>query len=465
MMSHFNWTNRTLFAQAPGVLTIGVVSMSMLFGIACQKEDVPVSIDTPPGSMSVQSPIDPEIEQALADIRSAEPIQHAFAVIEALESETRQVLFQITETPAPPFKETERAILYAGLLDDAGADSVWIDAEGNVLGLRRGTGTEKRTLALAAHLDTVFPEGTDVTVRVKGDTLFAPGIGDDSRGLVEVLTVLKALVAADIRARNDVLFVGTVGEEGLGDLRGVKHLFSDSGPGIDSWIAIDGGRMGNIVHQGLGSHRYRVTFNGPGGHSWGAFGLANPHHALGDAIRRFVERADSHTQSGPRTSYNVGVISGGTSVNSIPFASAMEIDMRSVDPDRLQEIDAMLHVSVQEALHDQNERRRSGPALTVDVDMIGNRPSGALPRNAPIVQRAVAATALMHGTTSFSISSTDSNIPISLGIPAITIGRGGRGGNAHSLDEWWINDRGYRSIQWTLLIVLAEAGWNPDTAS
>ena len=403
--------------------------------------------------------IDPGIDEEIAEIRSSRAVGSAFDLIESIRPRTRRDHIAITETPAPPFKEHVRAALYAEMLEEAGADSVWIDAEGNVLGLRRGTNPDRRTLALAAHLDTVFPEGTDVRVKVRGDTLFAPGIGDDSRGLVEVLTVLRAMVGAGLRTADDVLFIGTVGEEGLGDLRGVKYLFGSEGPGIDSWIAIDGGRFGNIVYRGLGSHRYRVTFRGPGGHSWGAFGLANPHHALGDAIRRFVELADAYTKSGEKTSYNVGVIDGGTSVNSIPVESFMEIDMRSENPERLNEIDALLKTAVQEALEEQNRIRRAGPALTVDVDMIGNRPSGSLSERLPIIQRAIAATHLLDGTTSFSTSSTDSNIPISMGIPAITIGRGGRGGNAHSFDEWWVDREAYRSIQWALLIVLAEAGF------
>ena len=400
-----------------------------------------------------------EAENYLTRIAGTAEVVRAFEYIEELEPRTREDHILITETPAPPFKEGRRAALYARLLAEAGADSVWIDAEGNVLARRRGVRPGGRTVALAAHLDTVFPEGTDVRVRVSGDTLFAPGIGDDSRGLVEVLTVLRAFSQGGLLVENDLLFVGTVGEEGLGDLRGVKHLFGPGGPGIDAWIAIDGGRFGNIVYRGLGSHRYRVTFNGPGGHSWGAFGLVNPHHALGDAIQRFVVRADSFTQAGPKTSYNVGVIGGGTSVNSIPNTSWMEIDLRSEDAGRLQMLDDLLQTSLLDALNAHNEMRRTGPALAMVVEMIGDRPSGSLEKDTPIIQHAVAATHVLGGVPSFSISSTDSNIPIAMGIPAITIGRGGRGGKAHSADEWWVNQQGYLNIQWALLMVLAEARW------
>ncbi len=406
--------------------------------------------------------LDPQLEQYVGDLRAEMQVVQAFEIIEALEPQTRSDHILITETPAPPFNEEERAALFANLLDEAGADSVWIDDVGNVLALRKGQAGRRgqpvdHTVALSAHLDTVFPAGTDVTVKVRGDTLYAPGVGDDSRGLIEVLTVLRAMTQSGIETEANVLFIGTVGEEGLGDLRGVKHLFSEAGPGIDAWVAIDGGRFGNIVHRGLGSHRYRVTFRGPGGHSWGAFGLVNPHHALGDAISRFVEKADAFTEEGPKTSYNIGRLGGGTSINSIPFASWMEIDLRSEDPDYLHAVDSLLHEAITEALNAQNVVRRSGPLLKVSVDMIGNRPSGAIEKDVPIVQYAVAATHLLGGTSTFSVSSTDSNIPISLGIPAITIGRGGKGGNAHSLMEWWVNEDGHRSIQWALLTILAEA--------
>ncbi len=439
------------------ILDVCLFSMVMLFAMRCS--DGTESGDSNGESTIAESTysVENEVKEYVGELRSDSRVVQAFEIIEALEPQTYSDHILVTETPAPPFKELPRARLFSKMMEESGADSVWIDEVGNVLALRKGQ-RRNQTIGLAAHLDTVFPEGTNVTVSIRGDTLFAPGVGDDSRGLIEVLTVLRALEQAGIETIADILFIGTVGEEGLGDLRGVKHLFRPDGPGIDIWIAIDGGRFGNIVHRGLGSHRYRVSFKGPGGHSWGAFGLANPHHALGDAISRFVTKADQFTQTGPKTSYNIGRIGGGTSVNSIPFVSWMEIDMRSEDPDRLDAIDEMLHAAIHEALDAQNVARRSGPLLKVDIEMIGNRPSGSLDPRLSIVQHAVAATQLLGGTPTFSISSTDSNIPISKGIPAITIGRGGKGGNAHSLLEWWVNDEGYRSIQWSLLIVLAEAG-------
>ena len=384
-------------------------------------------------------------------------IQKAFQIIESLEPKTMERLIELTEIEAPPFKEAKRAAAFEDYLNELGMDSVWTDAVGNVLGLYRGTeGT--RTVALDAHLDTVFPEGTDVKVRIQNDTLYAPGIGDDTRGLSMLLTLLETLKKSNIKPQDNILFVGSVGEEGLGDLRGVKHLFREGGPQIDSWIAVDGGSIGRVNNKGLGSYRYRVTFKGPGGHSWGAFGLANPHHALGRAINNFVKVADSYTAKGPKTSYNVGVISGGTSINSIPFESNMQIDIRSVEPARLDEMETLLNEAVQEALNHQNSLKRQGSKLQVEIDKIGNRPSGMLSDQLPLVQRTLAATRLFGVEPYLTRGSTNSNIPISLGIPAVTIGRGGKGGKAHSLDEWWVNENGHKAIQLALLILLSEAG-------
>jgi len=384
-------------------------------------------------------------------------IKRAFEAIDALEQYTTTQHIELTEIPAPPFMEEVRAAAFADRLRAAGVDSVWIDAVGNVMGFIKGVEGSK-TVALNAHLDTVFPEGTDVTVKKQNDTLYAPGIGDDTRGLAMLLTVSKALQEQNLNPSSNVLIVATVGEEGLGDLRGVKELFSERGPGIDSWIAIDGGAIGRVNNKALGSYRYKVTFDGPGGHSWGAFGLANPHHALGSAMHHFVKAADVYTKTGPRTSYNVGVIEGGTSINSVPFSSSMLIDIRSVEPYRLDEMEQLLNQAVQQALNEQNEIRRRGEALTVKVEKIGNRPSGELDPSLPLIQRAMAATSYFGATPELTRGSTDSNIPISLGIPAITIGRGGSGGNAHSLDEWWVNSDGQKAIQLAFLILLSEAG-------
>jgi acetylornithine deacetylase/succinyl-diaminopimelate desuccinylase-like protein len=407
--------------------------------------------------------VDPEGYQAeLEQLAGRAQVARALQLLVDQDEQTIRDLVELTEIPAPPFMEEVRARDFLERLRALGVDSAWVDDEGNVLALRRGSGGgtgEGPVLALTGHLDTVFPEGTDVTVTVRGDTLYAPGIADDTRGLATLLAVLRVMNEAGIRTVADVLFVGTVGEEGLGDLRGVKHLFREGGPRIDAFLSIDGTSDTRITHQGLGSHRYRVTFQGPGGHSWGAFGLANPAHALGRAAALFDDAATTFTAAaGARTSFNVGRIGGGTSVNSIPFEAWMEVDMRSESPAALGQIDALLHEAVEVALVRENEARRDGDPLTVDMDMIGDRPSGEVALDEPLVQRAVAATHLLGLDPELGRSSTDSNVPISLGVPAVTLGGGGASGATHSPDEWYLNDEGPRGIQRVLLIVLAQAG-------
>ncbi len=383
-------------------------------------------------------------------------IQAAFESIKKQDARNRKDLITLTEIEAPPFMEEARAKVFANMLKEAGADSVWIDNVGNVLALRKGK-VRKTTVALDAHLDTVFPKGTDVRVKSKGDTLYAPGIGDDTRALVVIASILRTMEEIGIETQADILFTGSVGEEGLGDLRGVKNLFTDNAPKIDSWISIDGGDIGRVNILGLGSYRYRVTFKGPGGHSWGAFGLANPQHALGSAIHNFTLAADEYTKTGAKTSYNVGRIGGGTSVNSIAFESWMEIDMRSESPERLNHIDGILKSSIQKALDEQNHIKRMGPDLTVDIQKIGDRPSGELSEELPLIQRTMASIKYFGEEPHVTRGSTNANIPIAKGIPAVTIGRGGKSGNAHSLKEWWLDVDGYKAIQFALLTVVAEA--------
>ncbi|HIC13608.1 MAG TPA: M20/M25/M40 family metallo-hydrolase, partial [Gemmatimonadetes bacterium] len=246
----------------------------------------------------------PAYAQEARELAVHPQVAEALEIAEQLDAWSLDRLIELTEIPAPPFLEKARGQRFAELLNQFGADSVWTDPEGNVIGLRRGRGGE-RTIGFGGHLDTVFPEGTDVTVRQVGDTLFAPGIGDDTRGLVVVLTALRAMEDAGVETQDDVLFVGVVGEEGLGDLRGMKHLFREANEAPDVWIDVDGGGLSRLVTMGLGSVRYRITFSGPGGHSWGAFGLPNPAHAMSRAVRYFQDVADTLTRSGPRTSYNV----------------------------------------------------------------------------------------------------------------------------------------------------------------
>ena len=403
--------------------------------------------------------VDDVYAKSIKKITRNKKVKKAFNYIIDIEEKTNKNLIELTEIEAPPFKEEKRAKEFAKRLQLAGLENVWIDSIGNVIGFLKGS-IGNKNIAINAHIDTVFPEGTDVRVQVRNDTLYAPGIGDDTRGLAMLLTIAETIKMNNIEPLNNIIFIGTVGEEGLGDLRGVRYLFENNNPKIDSWIAIDGGSIGRVNNQALGSYRYEVVFDGPGGHSWGAFGLVNPHHALGYGIKNFIEKADLYTSSGPKTSYNVGVISGGTSINSIPFESSMLIDIRSIEPNRLDDMEEILFNSMQKALKEQNEMKRSGSDLTLTINKIGNRPSGKVEESVPLIQRTIAATQYMGVEPRLTIGSTDSNIPISIGVPAVTIGRGGEGGGAHSLDEWWINKDGYKSIQLALLILLSESEIN-----
>jgi acetylornithine deacetylase/succinyl-diaminopimelate desuccinylase-like protein len=403
--------------------------------------------------------VDDVYAKSIKKLTRNKKVKKGFNYIIDIEEKTNKNLIELTEIEAPPFKEEKRAKEFAKRLQLAGLENVWIDSIGNVIGFLKGS-IGNKNIAINAHIDTVFPEGTDVRVQERNDTLYAPGIGDDTRGLAMLLTIAETIKMNNIEPVNNIIFIGTVGEEGLGDLRGVRYLFENNNPKIDSWIAIDGGSIGRVNNQALGSYRYEVVFDGPGGHSWGAFGLVNPHHALGYGIKNFIEKADLYTSSGPKTSYNVGVISGGTSINSIPFESSMLIDIRSIEPNRLDDMEEILFNSMQKALKEQNEMKRSGSDLTLTINKIGNRPSGKVEESVPLIQRTIAATQYMGVEPRLTIGSTDSNIPISIGVPAVTIGRGGEGGGAHSLDEWWINKDGYKSIQLALLILLSESEIN-----
>jgi tripeptide aminopeptidase len=396
-------------------------------------------------------------QQQVSNLLDNPVVQEAMSDIVASDAQLLNETIELTEIPAPPFAEEKRAQRFAEKLREAGLTDVSIDEEGNVVGRRPGR-SGNRTVVLSAHLDTVFPIETDVTVKVEGDTLYAPGVGDNTRGLVVVLAILRTMQQHGIETDADVLFVGNVGEEGLGDLRGVKYLFREGGPRIDALIAVDGGKTGRLVFGGVGSHRYRVTYKGPGGHSWGAFGRASPHHAMGRAISEFVENAVEVTASGDKTTFNVGRIGGGTSVNSIAFESWMEVDLRSGNQTKLDAIDAVLKRAVQKALQDENAAREEGAELTVDVDRIGTRPAARSDIESPLVQTAAAAMNALGVEPDLQISSTDANHPISIGIPAITLSRGGIGANAHALNESWINKDAHLAIHIVLITLLVEAG-------
>ncbi|HEX9703975.1 MAG TPA: M20/M25/M40 family metallo-hydrolase [Gemmatimonadales bacterium] len=391
------------------------------------------------------------------------PTDHARVrvALDAIRADNAWTLEQqasICQTPAPPFGEATRAAEYRRRLEALGLRNVRIDAEGNVIAVRPGTGGGE-TVLLSAHLDTVFPEGTDVKVTREGSVLRGPGIGDDCRGLAVVLAVARALERGQVRTRGDVLLVGTVGEEGPGNLRGVRHLFEKELPGrVRYFISVDGTGLG-LTTAAVGSNRYRVTYRGPGGHSYGAFGMPNPIHALGRAIAKI---ADLPVPQRPKTTFNVGVIEGGTSVNSISATGVMDVDMRSESVAALDTLDGRVRGVLQAALDEEHARwPGSRVRLTLAIDTIGIRPAGTQPDSALIVRTALVAGQALGFTSRTGASSTDANVPINLGIPAITIDGGGDGRGAHSLSESYDDgERGWLGPQWALLIVLALAGVN-----
>lgn len=377
------------------------------------------------------------------------------AAVEAIRADEPQTLAdqaRICEVEAPPFKETKRGELYAQMLREAGLTNVRTDKEGNVLGELAGAQARPH-LVFAAHLDTVFPEGTDVRVTREGTLMRGPGIGDDCRGLAVVLAVARTMVKQRIKVPGTITFVGNVGEEGLGDLRGVKYLFNEGMKGrIDRFVSVDGTGLG-ITHIAVGSLRYRVTFKGPGGHSYGAFGRSNPLHALGRAVETI---SNFEVPLDPKTTFNVGRIGGGTSVNSIPFEAWMEVDMRSADPSALQALDAKFHRAVDDAVRAEDARWMQS-MLTVDKALVGNRPAGRTAADAPIVRAAVSVTEALGLPVSLDEGSTDSNLPMSLGIPAITIDGGGRGRDAHALTESFDAADSWKGAQRALLLAIALA--------
>jgi tripeptide aminopeptidase len=362
----------------------------------------------------------------------------------------------ICEIPAPPFKETVRGAEYKRRLEALGL-SVRIDSIGNVIAERKGTGNGP-TVMIAGHLDTVFPEGTNVKVKRDGMKMAGPGIGDDCRGLAVVLSVARAFQMEKVATAGTVIFVGNVGEEGPGNLRGVRHLFTKEYKGkIDYFISVDGTGLG-VTSRAVGSNRYRVTYHGPGGHSYGAFGMPNPIHALGRAISTI---ADIQVPKSPKATFNVGIIEGGTSVNTISPSGAMDVDLRSESAQALAELDSKFQAAIKNAVTAENSRwPQSRVRISMKVDTIGIRPAGAQPDDAPIVRAAIAAGKALGFTAPTTASSTDANFPMSLGIAAVTIDGGGDGQGAHATSESYDDgDKGWLGPQWAALLIatLAQA--------
>ena len=370
--------------------------------------------------------------ETIAAIRAHPAFEAACAVMRAEHERTVADIITLTEIPAPPFQEERRSAAYLAMLHAHGLEEVRQDEVGNAMGLRRGYGNGD-ILVVAAHLDTVFPAGTDVRVRREGTKLFAPGVGDDTRSLAVNLAFLRAMDAAGIRTRHDILFVGDVGEEGLGDLRGVRHLFAHhpERARIRAFLTVDSPDVERIVTGGIGSRRYRVTFHGPGGHSFAAFGLVNPMYAMAEAVRSIAAIAVPRE---PVTTHCVSVVSGGTSINAIPERVTIEVDLRSASAAELARLDRACLAAIEGAVAGENMAREGH--IRAEITQVGDRPAGHTPNGAPIARLAAATVAAEGFQHAFEWSSTDANIPMSLGIPALRIGSGGSGGRAHSLDEW-----------------------------
>ena len=391
-------------------------------------------------------------EQAHARLISAPQVQAVLAALKADDARTLVDLKALTEIPAPPFKERARAEAFRARLLLLGLTDAKIDAEGNVIGLRKGSGSGP-LLVVSAHLDTVFPEGTDVTVSTRDGRLYAPGISDDTRGLVVLLSWLKVLNDGPLQTIGDLLFVGDVGEEELGNLRGMKALFA-AWPQIDGMVGLEPGEGDGVIVHGTGSRRWEVSFHGPGGHSYAAFGQPSAVHAMGRAIANIAELRTPET---PRTTFTVGTAGGGSAVNAIAAEARMTIDIRSDAAPQLQETERRIMAAVDAGVVDEN-RRWASDRLSTDSRLIGDRAAGNTPVDSIIVQAARRSISATGRAPVMASASTDANLPMSLGIPAVVLGSGGKTGGFHAKDEWFDPRGAWEGSQMGLTTVLALVG-------
>jgi acetylornithine deacetylase/succinyl-diaminopimelate desuccinylase-like protein len=379
-------------------------------------------------------------------------VRDAAAIAVHDDESTLETQMELTRIPAPAFREGERGLRMAELFRESGLTRVRTDPVGNVLAEFPGA-PSGRPLILSAHLDTVFPEATEISVRREGERMTGPGIADDGRGLAVIVAVARALVQADVQPQAPLLLVATVGEEGVGDLRGVRELFKEDREGrqASGFMSVDGAGLEQLVNVGLGSHRYRLTVRGPGGHSWSDWGLPNPIHALGAAVGELSAKA---LPSDPVGTLTVARWGGGTSVNAIPSEAWIEVDLRSPSPQVLEEVDRDLHATVKSAVEEMNTRAPAGTRLELETTRIGARPAGQTSWEAPLLRAARTATEAVGAAPETSIASTDANVPMSLGIPALTLGGGGRAGGMHTVDEWYENDQGSLGVLRVLFTTL-----------
>ena len=398
-----------------------------------------------------------EQRKSVVQLMSSAEVARALRFFETNAEAITEEHIRICSIPATPFGEQERAEYLSRKFRELGLTEVEIDEEGNCLGLIRGA-SRSPLLVVSAHLDTVFSKDADFTVVRRENRLFAPGIADDGCGLAALIALAHVIQQERIPLEGSLLFVGTVGEEGEGNLRGVRHLCTKGrwASEIDAFLSFDGPGVDRITNRALGSRRYRVEFNGPGGHSWGDFGVPNPVHAIGRAISRL---AGYPAPKDPRTTFNVGHVEGGTSVNVIPGSAMMEVDLRSSAETELQRLDAFFRRSMRDAADEENSRRRAGdPLLKFKLNLIGERPTGETPVDSPLVEFALEATKMLGFEPRLDQSSTDSNLPISMGIPAITIGAGGTSGCSHTLDEWYDPRDRDKGLKRGLLVILGLIG-------
>jgi acetylornithine deacetylase/succinyl-diaminopimelate desuccinylase-like protein len=372
-------------------------------------------------------------------------IDKALAWIDSHAGQIVEEAIRICEIEAPTFDEGDRAAYVRGRFAALGLQGVSIDAAGNVRGRRPGAG-DGTGVAIAAHLDTVFPRGTDVRVKREGPRLAAPGIGDNSVAIAGLLAMVEALDAGGVKTAGDLFLASNTCEEGLGDLKGMKAFMADVGKNVGAAIAVEGMKVNRIIHTAVGSRRYKVTYTARGGHSWGHFPSPSAIHIMGRAIAD-ISRLEVPTD--PKTTYNVGVIKGGTTVNTIAAEAEMLLDMRSIDPRSLAELERRVLAIL--------ERQAKEGEGQVKLDLVGDRPAGSIPADHPVVQACKAVHAALGVASYFEASSTDANVPLSLGIPGVCLSITD-GANEHRLDEYIETGAIPTGVKSILLAAVALAG-------
>lgn len=396
---------------------------------------------------------DDSIEKLAQDSRCARAIEW----MDKNSDWVTQQQIRLSEIPAPEFGEGPRGELLKKLFESNGL-KVRVDKIGNVVGERAGSDS-KSVVLLVAHLDTVFPAGTDVTVKREGSRLIAPGISDNGAGLAALAALSRALSDARVRTVKTIVIAGNVGEEGEGNLRGIRALVENYGTRLTAVIAVDGASTDHITTQGIASRRFEVSITGPGGHSWSDFGAPNPITALSRAIVKF---SAIHIPDDPRSSYNFGFIEGGTSVNSIPARAAAKVDLRSEDEAMLNRMEATLRDAMQSGVRDETSANHAAnDALQVSFRSLGARPAGKIPDDAPLVETIRNVDRFLGNRSRLERSSTDANIPLSQGIPSVALGAGGKGSGSHTLTEWYDPTGREMGLKRLLLTTLALAGVQP----